>query len=85
MYKMLENIAWRILEGEAVVLNVDSGRYYTLNPSSTLIWKRITEGDDVESVVAALCEEYEVEPKLARTDIMQQLDQWLESGLISET
>lgn len=32
-----------VIEGEAVVMNLDTGLYYSLNPAASLIWQRITE------------------------------------------
>ena len=32
-----------LIEGEAVVMNLDTGMYYSLNPAASLIWQKITE------------------------------------------
>jgi len=40
-----------IIEGEAVVMNLDTGLYYSLNPAASLIWQKITESRFSEDAV----------------------------------
>jgi hypothetical protein len=37
------SIIHNIIEGEAVVMNLDTGLYYSLNPAASVIWEKITE------------------------------------------
>jgi coenzyme PQQ synthesis protein D (PqqD) len=38
-------------EGEAFLLHVDSGRYYSLNPTGLVIWKALADGADYKAEV----------------------------------
>jgi hypothetical protein len=46
------SVIHNIIEGEAVVMNLDTGLYYSLNPAASIIWQKITEGqfseDDIK-------------------------------------
>ncbi len=58
----------RELEGEAVLLDLDSGICYGLNGVGSWIWRRVSShGGDLpfETVVAELVAEFEVEPAVA--------------------
>ncbi|MEW6075272.1 MAG: PqqD family protein [Candidatus Omnitrophota bacterium] len=50
-----DKIACRVIEGEAVLLNVDKGTYYCLNKTGTLIWECLAEGKNVAQVLQMLC------------------------------
>ena len=52
------HIAWRRVEEEAVLLNVDTSEYYSLDPVATDIWERLGKGDKVGKIVKAVAAEY---------------------------
>jgi hypothetical protein len=41
-------------EGEAVLVNLDTGCYYALNPAASLIWDLLVEGRSAASLVASI-------------------------------
>ncbi len=40
-----ENSAWRVVDGEAVLINAETTFYYGLNPTATRIWKLLLDND----------------------------------------
>lgn len=40
-----DNSAWRVVDGEAVLINAETTFYYGLNPSATQIWMLLLEED----------------------------------------
>jgi hypothetical protein len=52
---------YRVFEGEAVLLNVDSGSYYVLNETASAIWQLCDGERDLQAIVDRLCQEYDVE------------------------
>lgn len=37
------NVAWRVTDGEAIVLHADSSAYFGLNLSGTVLWTQLAE------------------------------------------
>lgn len=37
------NVAWRVTDGEAIVLHADSSAYFGLNQSGTVLWAELAE------------------------------------------
>lgn len=37
------NVAWRVTDGEAIVLHADSSAYFGLNLSGTMLWSQLAE------------------------------------------
>jgi hypothetical protein len=63
----------RELDGEAVVLHVESGMYFGLDVTGTWIWSRLTASREVplEQLVGDLVEEFAVERETAERDIRE--------------
>jgi hypothetical protein len=80
-----KNVAWKVLEGEAVVLSLDSGIYFTLNASGTAAWERIDGATSLEEIGRGLCEQFEVTPEQAQRDLLELTQALLDEGWIRVT
>lgn len=47
-------VTYEVLEGEAVVVNLLSGIYYSLDNQQTYVWERLMENFSLEAIVYAL-------------------------------
>ncbi len=47
-----ENAAWRMVEGEVVILNAETTYYYSLNPTGTIIWKLLLDDFSTVPIIA---------------------------------
>ncbi len=65
-----ERVLFRDLDGEAVVLHLDTGQYYGLNSTGTQMWALLSEHQSVERVYEALKESYEVSEELLLRDLL---------------
>ena len=63
------------LDGESVVLDMSSGKYYGLNSAGSAIWNLIQHPRTVRDIRDALVEEFEVDPQRCEEDLLA----WLES------
>ncbi len=72
----------RVLEGEAVLLDLASGTYFGLNVVGSRVWELISSGKSLGEVRAALLEEFEVDREVLERDLQDLLKQLLERGLI---
>ena len=70
------------LEGEAVLLNIESGRYFGLNEVGTRIWAQLSEPRTVEEIVNALQGEYAVPVEQLQRDVMAFVDQMISRSLL---
>ena len=77
-----ESVMFRELEGESVILDLDSESYFGLDQIGTRMWQAVTAADSIEAAFDVLLEEYEVEADTLRTDLSELLDTLLARGLI---
>lgn len=67
-----EGILFHVLQDELVVLNLNNGIYFGLDPVGTRIWQLIQgfPSHPLQRVVQALTEEYEVEEERCAQDLL---------------
>jgi len=67
---------------ELVMLSVDAGHYYGLDPIGRRIWEFLETPATVADICARLVAEYDVEPAQCEADVLAFLDDLLAQGLI---
>jgi len=71
----------RLVDGEALLLNLESGIYFGLNEVGSCIWERIVIGSTVEEMTRVVVDEFEVTEEVARQDLDALLQALLDRGL----
>jgi hypothetical protein len=66
--KIGPNVAWQIVDGEAIVVDLASGSTIGLNPTGTFLWSKIDGGNDDASLAQAVAEEFEIATEIAESD-----------------
>ena len=72
------------LEGEAVLLHMDTKDYFRLNATAACVWKGLERGMDHAALVQELCTRFEVEPAQAEEELDRLLAELLQRRLIVE-
>jgi Coenzyme PQQ synthesis protein D (PqqD) len=80
--RISEDVVFRKLEEEAVLLNLATGTYYGLDAVGTRIWELVQEQGKVDAVLESLLQEFEVEPARCEQDLLELLNQLYAKGLI---
>lgn len=77
-----EDVVSKTLDGEEVLLNLESGSYFGLNEIGTLIWKGLQTNSSSDSIIADLVEKFEVTAEQAQADYFAFVAQLQEKKLI---
>ena len=72
----------RHLEGESVLLNLESERYFGLDATGTRMWQLVTTEPNVAAAFEKLLAEFEVEPESLRNHLTELLSGLVENGLL---
>jgi len=73
------------LENEGVLLNLETGEYYGLDPVALDMWKALGESGSVEEARAILLDKYEVDAETLDNDIRELVAQLVAKKLIHVT
>jgi hypothetical protein len=71
-------------DGEAVIINLESGNYYSLQYSAEYLWNRLASGVNVSRLIAELAEYYSMEPADVEAFLEPFIGQLLEEDLLRE-
>ena len=77
-----ESVLFRDLDGEAVLLETGSGRYYGLDEVGTRMWNLIQLHGEPEAVCRALLVEYNVPEDRLREDLGRFVETLAARGLL---
>ena len=80
--RLSADVIFRELDGEAVLLDFASGRYYGLNAVGTRVWTLLAAGQTVATAVDVVVSEFDaVEDQVAR-DVEELVAELLSRGLL---
>lgn len=75
--------AWRVYEGEAVIVSPEDSTLHTLNPVGTLIWEAADGRTALAAIVARVCDTFEVDAATAARDAAAFVEQLSRRGLLT--
>jgi hypothetical protein len=76
------DIVFREVDGEAVILNLDSGLYFGLDQVGTRIWQLIHQHGSLQEVFETMCEEFDVGSDTLERDLLGLMDELCAKGLV---
>jgi hypothetical protein len=81
--RISDDVVFRDLAGEAVILNLATGTYFGLNEVGTRMWHLMAEHGSTKTVVETLLAEYDVEKVQLRRDLDELIRQLADRGLVT--
>ncbi len=76
-------VAWRVYDGEAVILLGEDSTLNTLNPVATVVWEAADGRTPVSAIVDRVCAEFDVDPADAERDVIGFVDRLCRRGLLT--
>lgn len=82
----VNEVRWRIVDGEAVLIHIETTYYFSLNRTGTRIWELLVAGEPSEAeIVADLAGAYPDVPRAAlETDVRAWLTHMRDEGLLTQ-
>lgn len=81
-FKRNEKTAWRIIEGEGVLVDTDGGNFIHLNETAAEIWNSMDGKRTVAEITEHICDTFEVTKESAEKDTIEFLDDLLKHGVV---
>ena len=77
-----KDVLFHEVDEEMVLLNLVSGKYFSLDDVGTRMWALMTEYEQLKAVHQALLEEYKVDPQQLEQDLLALTDKLAANGLL---
>jgi hypothetical protein len=81
-YALTNEFVWKEIGQQVVVLQFESGAYWTLNETASFAWKSILEGCSADEVAGRLTKTFDVSAESAREDVRELLKNWVEKKML---
>ena len=79
---MSPDVLFRELEGESVLLNLETEQYYVLEDVGTRMWQLLAQHGEVDAVIPQLMNEYDVSEDTVRGDLVALIEALAAAGLV---
>ena len=70
------------LHDELVMMDLEQGKYFSLNPVATRIWDLLEKEKTLDELCALLTEEYDVESNQCMDEVRELLEEMEKLGLV---
>ena len=77
-----QQVAAKVVDGEAVIINLANGVYYSMDKAGGLIWSMIEQARSLDAIADAVAAAYDVPPVRAREDVEQLAAQLVAEDLV---
>ena len=78
-----EGVVFRELQGEAVILNLESSMYFGLDPVGTRIWQLCEAHGALRAVWDAMQQEFDAPGDALQADLLSLIDELSTNGLLT--
>ena len=76
------DVVARAVGDETILLDLETGTYFTLNPVGALAWKGLETGATRDEILASVLDRFEVDAPTAAADIQEYLHDLISQGLV---
>ena len=83
-YKLKQDVLAQKVLDEMVILEPETGEYFTLNGVGTDMVKMLEQGSSEDDIILAITSKFDVTEQEVREDYRNLLKQLIEQGLIEE-
>ncbi len=77
-------VAAKVIDGEAIILNLASGMYYSLDRVGAIVWEMMAEGRSAEEIAQRVATAYDMPREQVRRDLLGLVSELLDEQLITE-
>ena len=77
-----EEVASKVIDGEAIIINLANGVYYSMDKVGALVWERLQAGYTLDDVIRAVTDAYDVSPEQAESNVVELVEELLLENLV---
>ena len=75
-------VAAKVIDDEAIIMNLASGMYYSMDRTGAVIWEWLENGHSVRQMIEGIVGRYDVSAARASDDVVQLLGRLIDEGLV---
>jgi methyltransferase-like protein len=80
-----ESIAYRMIDDEVIVVNLEKSNFHTFNAVGAFIWDRLDGKKSVKMIITDVADEFDVDITTAEKDTIEFINSMLNEDLLIES
>jgi hypothetical protein len=77
-----EEVASKVIDGEAIIINLANGVYYSMDKVGALVWDRLQLGYTLDDVIADVTRAYDVPREQAEPNVRELVEELVQENLV---
>lgn len=77
------DVAAKVIDGEAVIINLATGMYYSLNGSGSVVWELVEKRCSLAEASGVIAHKFRVSPDVAHADVARLWEDLLAEQLVT--
>jgi hypothetical protein len=77
-----EEVAAKVIDGEAIIINLANGVYYSMDKVGALVWDQLQTGRTLEDVIVTVTGHYEVSREQAESNVRELVQELVQENLV---
>ena len=77
-----ENVTFEVVADEAILIDINTGTYFSLNEVGTEFWEMLDGTQTIEQHATVIANKYEVETDMVVTDLLELAEEMAKDKLI---
>jgi len=78
------DVSWKILEENCILLHLASGYYYTLNKVGKFLWESLAPEKTLAEICESVTGHYDIDLQTVQNDIEEIVEDLLREGLVEK-
>jgi Coenzyme PQQ synthesis protein D (PqqD) len=84
-FRSCKQVAAKVFDGEAILINMSTGMYYSMTDVGGLVWELLEARRSLEEIVLSITARHDVSREQAETDVQRLAAELLREDLIAAT
>jgi hypothetical protein len=85
LYLNEQEIAAKVIDGEAILINLANGIYYSMDKVGALVWELLAAQHSLQETLAAVLLRYDVSREQAQADVERLAAELVQENLLTES
>jgi len=69
------NVIWRVVDGEAILLDTTTGYHFSFDAVGTEIWEALQRGSTIPEIATGISRKYGIDEAIAGKDVAEFVDE----------
>lgn len=76
------DVAAKVIDGEAIIMNLSNGLYFSMDQVGSAIWKMVEAGFNIDEMVGSLDARFDADAETVRADVNRLVSELLAENLV---